>query len=351
MAQRRAMTISPAWLQVAILTFLLGFAVLGYLARRIATDHPPIPVAVQDTAGTVLFTGDDIMAGQNPVPALRADAVRHDVRAWRLSGAGFHRRDPASGRRGDAAPSTGGRGLRRRKRQARVHAGAEGECLRPAIRGAGLFPRPGARLHRTGRLLQALVRPRPPAQQGLRRSDHRDPGEIHRLTAFFSWAAWTTPPCAPAAAYSYTNNWPPEPLAGNSPTAAGAPLERAQPDRAAGRHRDRVCLSSAATTGSAGTREDDRAENAAFPAAGRSAPHARRSAPRRGISWWWPGCFCCQGLLGGVNAHYHVEPGGFLRRCRSPNGCPTTCRACGICSWRCSSSPPASWPWASFWRR
>src|SRR4029453_6682642 len=43
--------------------------------------------------------------------------------------------------------------------------------------------------------------------------------DVHRLTAFFAWTAWTATADRPGYTYSYTNNWPPEPLAGNVITA------------------------------------------------------------------------------------------------------------------------------------
>jgi nitric oxide reductase subunit B len=46
-----------------------------------------------------------------------------------------------------------------------------------------------------------------------------DPEDIRKLTAFFAWTAWTATANRPGHSYSYTNNWPPEPLAGNSITA------------------------------------------------------------------------------------------------------------------------------------
>ena len=61
----RQMVISSLWWQVGILTFLVGFAVMGYLAYRINADHPPIPARVVTEGGGVLFTGDDVMAGQH----------------------------------------------------------------------------------------------------------------------------------------------------------------------------------------------------------------------------------------------------------------------------------------------
>src|SRR5690242_2783737 len=60
----RGMVIPRTWLQVAILTFIFGFGVLGFLARVIYNEHPPIPARVVAEDGTQLFTGDDVMAGQ-----------------------------------------------------------------------------------------------------------------------------------------------------------------------------------------------------------------------------------------------------------------------------------------------
>src|SRR5262249_22689857 len=46
-----------------------------------------------------------------------------------------------------------------------------------------------------------------------------DSKQIEQLTAFFAWTAWTGTALRPERPYSYTNNWPPEPLAGNTVTA------------------------------------------------------------------------------------------------------------------------------------
>ena len=59
----------------------------------------------------------------------------------------------------------------------------------------------------------------PAAQKGLQRPYIRDPNEVRRLASYFSWAAWTTTATRPGTDYSYTNDWPSEPLAGNRPTA------------------------------------------------------------------------------------------------------------------------------------
>src|SRR5436190_23867311 len=61
---RRPMVISPLWLQAVILTFVFGFTVLGYLAIRVYQDHAPVPGRVVSEAGQAVFTGEDILLGQ-----------------------------------------------------------------------------------------------------------------------------------------------------------------------------------------------------------------------------------------------------------------------------------------------
>ena len=46
-----------------------------------------------------------------------------------------------------------------------------------------------------------------------------NPEELRRLTAFFAWTAWASVANRPGEPYSYTNNFPYDPLVGNTPTA------------------------------------------------------------------------------------------------------------------------------------
>ena len=46
----------------------------------------------------------------------------------------------------------------------------------------------------------------------------KDPAELKALTAYFSWAAWAASTNRPGRDYTYTNNFPYEPLAGNKPS-------------------------------------------------------------------------------------------------------------------------------------
>lgn len=54
-------------------------------------------------------------------------------------------------------------------------------------------------------------------QHGLRRPSIA-PEEMPAWVAYFSWSAWVATANRPGKAYSYTNNWPPAPLVGNTLT-------------------------------------------------------------------------------------------------------------------------------------
>ena len=55
---------SSRWIQSIVLTFVVGFAILGYLAIRIYRETPPVPARVASESGQTVFTGEDIRAGQ-----------------------------------------------------------------------------------------------------------------------------------------------------------------------------------------------------------------------------------------------------------------------------------------------
>jgi len=59
-----------------------------------------------------------------------------------------------------------------------------------------------------------------PANRGLPATLIADQEELRQLTSFFAWAAWATTANAPGKNYSYTNNFPYEPLIANGPSTA-----------------------------------------------------------------------------------------------------------------------------------
>jgi nitric oxide reductase subunit B len=210
---RRPMDVSPFWLQAMLLTFLVGFAILGYLALRIYDEHAPVPGRVVDEQGRVLTTREEILQGQEAFltyglmqfgsiyghgaylgPDFTADYLHRQAELMRTYRGGgpeaeervrrelqANRYDPAA----DSLVWTDGQA--RAFRDLLKH--YQDEFLNRTRSGAGLGP-------------NAIP----------------DREDSRRITAFIAWTAWTAAARRPGTAYSYTNNWPPEPLVGNQLT-------------------------------------------------------------------------------------------------------------------------------------
>ena len=56
--------LSPWWRRAVIGVMLIGFSVLIFLTLRAYVTAPPIPARILTEDGQVLFTGEDISAGQ-----------------------------------------------------------------------------------------------------------------------------------------------------------------------------------------------------------------------------------------------------------------------------------------------
>jgi nitric oxide reductase subunit B len=305
---RNKMLISPLWLQVAIVTFLVGFAILGYLALEIYREQPPVPRLVQTVDGAPLFSEADIMAGQHLFQKRglmqfgtlfgHGAYLGPDFTAQYLHDAGtemlaFYR----------------GQGLSEDEAAGRVRRDLKANTFDART---GVLTYSAGQAHAFDKLVAFYADWFGPSQQqeGLQRPHIADPHHIRQLTAYFSWAAWTTSAMRPGADYSYTNNWPPEPLAGNNLTADAMLWS---------------VLSLVALLGGAGLvlfvfgrfnwlgwqrHEGPEEEKRRF----REPNQVRLTPAQRATPWYFlvvAGLFLLQGMLGGANAHYHVEPEGF----------------------------------------
>jgi nitric oxide reductase subunit B len=303
----KRMVISKRWFQAALLTFLIGFSILGLLAYQIYDDSPPIPKRVITPTQETLFSGADVMAGQHIFQKyglmqygtifghgayLGPDFTAQYLHRAALSMVAFHQRQGLSEPEAIAAVQSDFKQNRYDPQSgeltmtaSQVHAF---EHMRDFYRGyfAETFE-----------------------QKGLKRPAITDPEEVRRLTVFFAWAAWVAAAERPGMNYSYTNNWPPEPLAANTPT----------PDALLW-----SVLSLIALLGGAGLlfffigrydllgwhRSDPKPYDLAF----RPPAEVQLTPSQRATAWYFlvvAGLFLAQGLLGGLNAHYHVEPDSF----------------------------------------
>ncbi|HSP80838.1 MAG TPA: nitric-oxide reductase large subunit, partial [Myxococcaceae bacterium] len=214
--RRRELLISRAWIQAALLVVLFGFFVLGLLAYRAWAKSAPIPERVVTPDGRLVYTGGDVRAGQ--VLFLRNGLMQYGS----VFGHGAY-----------LGPDYTADYLRRAALSVRERLGGEGDAT-AAARTVTAFKEnryePG-----TGTLVltaeqaaafEELVAhyhaffSAPTGDKGLRPRVIEDPAHTRQLTAFFAWTAWTAATLRPDEDYSYTNNWPPEPLVDNRPTGA-----------------------------------------------------------------------------------------------------------------------------------
>ncbi len=307
-------SLSPWWSRSVLIVMALGFSVLGFLTLRTHRDAPPVPTQVVDEAGSVLFSGQDIRRGQEVF--LRAALMEHGT----LWGHGAY-----------LGPDYSATYLHReaeivRQRLALGKAGgpptalSETETAALSAEVAGLLkknrydPATGilvfTRAEQESLELQKqewakYFRDKAP---GLSRAYLQDPAELEALTAFFAWASWATRANRPGRDYSYTSNWPYEPLAGNTPTGEAVLWSALSlVFLLAGLGGVLLAFGKFGFLGWKGD-QGDRDLRSAPPAP------APLTASQKTTALYFLAVaflFLLQALLGGALAHYRVEPEGF----------------------------------------
>ncbi|MFL5299313.1 MAG: nitric-oxide reductase large subunit [Anaeromyxobacteraceae bacterium] len=217
--------LSHWWRHGTLLVMMFGFTVLTVVTVLTYSNAPPIPQKVVDPAGGLLFSGDDIERGQEVFlkhalmehgtlwghgaylgPDYTAEylhrevGIARDVLANARFGKAFAALSPAEqspvadevraelkGNRYDASSGT----LSFSAGQVAASKALEAywsEYFSRANLAPGLAP---------GSI---------------------EPSEIRLLNAYFAWATWATVANRPGENYTYTNNWPYDPEAGNHPS-------------------------------------------------------------------------------------------------------------------------------------
>jgi nitric oxide reductase subunit B len=212
---RRELLISKGWAQAAILVFVFGFFVLGLLAYRTYTNEPPIPNKVVDPSGNELFTGDDIMAGQQLF--LKNGLMQYgsifghgaylgpDYTADYLRRAALVVRDAYGGKQSDQAKLQTIQDFKTNRYDQQTR------TLLLTAAQAKAFEEVRNHYH--------AFFSEPTTRFGLKPEVITDAEEIRELTAYFAWSAWAAAALRPGKDYTYTNNWPPEPLVDNKASA------------------------------------------------------------------------------------------------------------------------------------
>ena len=211
---RRGLLVSRGWVQAVVLTFLFGFLVLGLMGYGTYSGQPPIPERVVDPAGNTLFTGEDIKEGQRVF--LRNGLMEYgsvfghggylgpDYTADYLHRSALAVREHYGGGNSDRATARTVEDFKKNRYDPKRRTLEFTEAQAAAFEKVG---------DHYGRYFGEST-----TRYGLRPGAITDPAEIRQLTAFFGWSAWAAAAERPGKSYSYTNDWPPEPLVGNEAT-------------------------------------------------------------------------------------------------------------------------------------
>ena len=224
------MRFSRLW--AALIIVIVGsFVVLGYYGSEIYQQAPPLPARVVTEDGRTLFTREDILDGQNVWQSMGGQQVGsiwghggYVAPDWsadwlhRESTALLERRSRAEHGAAYAELDAGQQAAMRQRLQdeLRENTYADG-VIRISSDRAAVFDEVAS--HYTALFGDD------PALASLREAYAIPAGSVpdaerrQMLAAFFWWTSWASITERPGSELTYTHNWPPDPLVGNTITA------------------------------------------------------------------------------------------------------------------------------------
>lgn len=219
--------LSPWWRHSVSLVFFFGMAVLIFMSVQAYRYAPPIPEKVVDSIGRTLFTGRDIEAGQE---VFLKYALMQNGSIW---GHGSYLGPDFSAQYLHELSVDVGDTVARQEYGRELTGLEDDQRLLMATRIAELLKEnryDPASKHLTFLDVEKASFERqitvwrdffshPTINTGLPSKYIQDPEEIRQLTSFFAWASWASVANRPGKSYSYTNNFPYDPMVGNHLTA------------------------------------------------------------------------------------------------------------------------------------
>ena len=318
-----ATSISPWWRHSAILVMIAGFSVLSFVTVLTYTNAPPIPEQITDGAGTVVFTGADIQKGQEVF--LKYGLMEHGS-LWGhgaylgpdYSAEYLHRLSEVT----QDTIATGKYGKLFAQLSPDEQSAASAQTItalkenryEPASQTLRFSPGEVAAYH--AQLPEwSEYFTRKDAAPGLPANYIQDLGDRKALTAYFAWAAWAATANRPGKDYSYTNNWPYEPMAGNRPsTEAYVWSALSLITLLSGIGLILFVVGKFDYLGWKGEGGSAHMMHSALSSS-KMSPSALKLTPSQWATGWFFGIvallFLAQAFLGGLLAHYRVETGAF----------------------------------------
>ncbi|HET7839645.1 MAG TPA: cbb3-type cytochrome c oxidase subunit I [Rectinemataceae bacterium] len=208
--------ISPWWRYGVLVVFLVGFGVLVWISAGAYKYGPPIPDRVLGPDGAVVFTGEDVKAGQE---VFLKYGLMDNGTVWGhgaylgpdFSASYLHNlsEDVAA-----SLPPEGPAGVPAGTRVASVLSENRYESSGKVLR----FTAPEVASYQRQIGLWTEHFASSSSSRGLPPASISDPKEMRQLVAFFAWTAWASAAHVPGRDHSYTNNFPYDPQAGNFPS-------------------------------------------------------------------------------------------------------------------------------------
>ena len=219
------------WIVLTIIV-VASFAALLYYGREIYQVAPPIPEVVETTGGDLLFTGEDVLHGQDvwrsvggqelgsvwghgayTAPDWTADWVHREA-VWLLD----YWAQQEMGLPYESLP-----GERKAALEARLKAELRTNTYDPATGAISISPLRAQAIAAVQSHYTALFGDDPDLDHlresyAMPRSVIPDPDRREAFTAFLFWASWACVTERPGEEITYTHNWPPDDLVGNRPT-------------------------------------------------------------------------------------------------------------------------------------
>ncbi len=218
--------LSPWWRVGVLIAMIIGFSVLIGMTVSAYQVAPPIPEKVVSADGTTIFTGADISSGQevflkyglmeNGTIWGHGAYLGPDFSAEYLHTLGLEASAAASGQLYNKTPDA---------LTPPEKAGVQAQVA--SLLKQNRYTSPDQTLVFTDVEAASFQNQiakwtdyfsGPTKNAGLQPALISDPQELRQLTAFFAWTAWASVADRPGKPYSYTNNFPYDPLVGNVAT-------------------------------------------------------------------------------------------------------------------------------------
>ena len=212
---------------------LISFSILGFYGHEIYREKPPIPVKIISPDGTVLFTAQEIMDGQNVWQSIGGQEVgtvwghgSYVAPDW--SADWLHRESQIIldnySQKEDSMPFAKISAEKQAMLKVRLQKDIRTNTYNKSTGIVTVSKERADAIKLTSDYYAGLFMNNPLANKdreayAIPANSVKDTIRMHEMNAFFFWAAWACITNRPGSDITYTNNWPPDETIGNTASA------------------------------------------------------------------------------------------------------------------------------------